>query len=250
MPSGPCAVRVPTGLATLTPIPRLSGGGASCTSIDLRSGNPGEANKVLLSHACILARGRTLTGFSFCYSYVVGYSGIEGDPGPTFELQLLDEDEPGSTLHPAKQPSTAKETSMVGCPCCQPGGSQPFARVDVCEECAANGAGATIATPYGPNEHGDVQVLYRSPEAGTRPSWDASTGGSPTNYSATVHVAQSCAIGPLRSDTVSLQLAFRNGKRNMHLQGGDWLAGGEACNFQLQLFFDGAQPPESGSAHS
>lgn len=39
-------VEVPTGLASMVPQPRLSGGGASKTAIDLRSGNPGEVNTV------------------------------------------------------------------------------------------------------------------------------------------------------------------------------------------------------------
>ena len=41
----------------------------------------------------------------------------------------------------------------------------------------------------------------------------------------------------------SMRLVFRNGRRNMHLQGGGWRQPGDApCEFDVRLFFDGATP--------
>ena len=91
-----------------------------------------------------------------------------------------------------------------------------------------------------------MHVLYRSPEMEPRPfSWDAGTGGHPTNYCPTVQVElEPCggSIGALRGETQSLRLVFHNGRRNMHLQGGEWQEGASraACaELGLSLCFDG-----------
>lgn len=83
---GPGAIAVPadgvmpvaSGLPRLKPRPRLSGGGASGTGVDVRSGNPGEVNIVDVA-GYIAGQGRTLVGVSFAYRYVVGFSGNAGN---------------------------------------------------------------------------------------------------------------------------------------------------------------------------
>lgn len=90
-----------------------------------------------------------------------------------------------------------------------------------------------------------VHVLYRSPEADATPySWDQSTGGHPTNYSPRVEVKTACRVGPFSGARQALQLVFRNGRRNLHLQGGGWQRGAarEACvELELELTFEAEQ---------
>ena len=53
-------------------------------------------------------------------------------------------------------------------------------------------------------------------------------------------IAEECAVA-LCGETQAFRLVFRNGKRNMHLQGGAWVAGSsrEACvDLGLQLTID------------
>ena len=80
-----------------------------------------------------------------------------------------------------------------------------------------------------------VHVLYASDEAGCTPSWDAATGGSPTNYSAPVRVTRPVHIGPLRGQRQSLRLVFFNGRRNMHLAGDPDAE--ERCELGIRLSF-------------
>ena len=54
-------------------------------------------------------------------------------------------------------------------------------------------------------------------------------------------MAAQCTVGPLRGAAQTLRIVLRNGKRNLHLQGGGWPAAGP-CELSLRLFFDGAQP--------
>ena len=64
-------VGIPTGLTALT----LSGG-ASSTGYDVRCGNPGGVGSLVLTGGALAAKpGFTVTGLSFAYRYVVGYSG-------------------------------------------------------------------------------------------------------------------------------------------------------------------------------
>jgi len=199
--------------------PRLSGGGASRTAIDLRSGNPNEINTVHLGDAVIAARGRTLRSVAFCYRYVVGYSGCEG-PGPSFELQLVDEEDAVVAM-----PAWA----VRECPHCRGGAGGASAGGggggDTCGECCTDESTA----PTEPRVH----VLYTSPEAGRTPSWDAATGGSPTNYCSPIRVQRGCRIGPLVGARQSLRIVFTNRRRNMHLTGER-----EACELAMRLSFE------------
>ena len=222
-------VRVPTGLTNLQPAPKLSGGGASLTSIDLRSGNPGEVNTVLLSCGRMAAQGRTLRRLNFAYRCVIGYSGGEGAaPGPYFELQLVD----GAELLGGGEQASRPLGGYLGvCSCCRDRWQTMEASkeealevkpVMQCAECSSEeGAAAPLLEPV-------VHTLYRSPEMEPRPySWDAATGGHPTNYCPPVEVDMECgaSIGALRGETQSLRLVFYNGRRNMHIQGGEWQEG-------------------------
>ena len=235
-------VAVPTGLPRLHPVARLSGGGASRTSIDLRSGNPNEVNTVRISGA-INARGCTLVGVAFAYRYVVGFSACEGEPGPIFELQLIEE-------LGARQPAWLAMAPRR-CVHCEGGGLEGRAWMSslACGECevvaeggAAGGVEAVSngsAGTEGGNGEGDddesavVHVLYSSPPAGCTPSWDVAKGGSPTNYSQPVRVDLTCDVGPLRG-RASLRIVFRNGRRNLHLQGVDLR---DPCELGLRLSF-------------
>jgi hypothetical protein len=83
------------------------------------------------------------------------------------------------------------------------------------------------------------QVLYASPPFGARPwHYDASLGGSPTNYCPPVAVAVPCdvALPPGGIAVLRLGLRFVNGARNMHLQGGAWPHAPPA-DLQLRLTF-------------
>jgi hypothetical protein len=158
---------------------------------------------------------RLLTSVALVYRYVVGYSAIEGSPGPSFALELLG-------LEPLK-------TAVPG--------------ADVGADAGAD-ADADGRTP---------RELYRSDQFAPQPfSWDVETGGSPTNYSAPIRVHRKLepplALG---AGSGQLRLRFRNGKRNMHLQG-EAAAG---CDLQLRLGFGGAElhaptepPPPLGGA--
>ena len=225
---------VPSSIAQWWPQPRLSGGGASSSGRDLRSGNPQEVNTVDLSAPWLRASGRTLATISLAYRYVVGFSTCEGAPGPSFELQLVD-CAPSPSL--GAQPSWA----VRSCPHCMGsdgdggggGGGDGGGGVDEgCAECTAadEPMGATAIAADA------VHVLYRSPEAACAPSWDVATGGSPTNYSPAVRVTRlACATGPLRGARQSLRLVFRNGRRNLHLTGAE---GAPPCDLGLQLEFE------------
>ena len=106
-----------------------------------------------------------------------------------------------------------------------------------CNEC-----GTAEESADAPADAADaVHVLYRSPEAACTPSWDAATGGSPTNYSPTVHVTRlACRSGPFRGTRQSLRLVFRNGRRNLHLTGAE---GAPPCDLGLQLEFEPVAAP-------
>ena len=262
-PSATGEVAVPTGLVGLRPVPRLSGGGAALTSIDLRSGNPNETNTVLLPHGLLAARGRSVRAVHLSYRYVVGYSADEGQPGPYFTLELVDGANPngaGGIAHAREDVEGARRASGGGeggswsrrpasCASCQrrwDGATDDVTALTsalACIDCAEGMGGSEESEEGGGGETGAsspqmVHVLYTSPECGARPySWDAATGGSPTNYSPRVVVVEACAIGPLRGARQTLRLVFRNGRRNMHLQGGGWPVEG-CCELNLRLCFD------------
>ena len=62
----------------------------------------------------------------------------------------------------------------------------------------------------------------RAPSCSATPySYDAAVGGSPTSYSPPVAVAEPLAL-QLIGGLQRLQLRFRNGRRNLHLQGGNF----------------------------
>ena len=217
---------VPSGLAYWHPQLRLSGGGASSTGRDLRSGNPNEVNTVDLSAPWLAARGRTLVSVSLAFRYIVGFSGCEGSPGPAFEVQLVDQ----------RRASALPTWAVRGCAHCVGGGGGGGGGGG-CNEC-----GTAEESADAPADAADaVHVLYRSPEAACTPSWDAATGGSPTNYSPTVHVTRlACRSGPFRGTRQSLRLVFRNGRRNLHLTGAE---GAPPCDLGLQLEFEPVAAP-------
>ena len=98
---------------------------------------------------------------------------------------------------------------------------------------AGAGAGAGAGDGDGP------VVLWRSEEHPALPySYDAATGGSPTNYSPPIEVAVPLRVGPLRGVRQQLAIRFSNGRRNLHLQG----AAGDGCELGIQLWF-GTEPP-------
>ena len=67
-----------------------------------------------------------------------------------------------------------------------------------------------------------THVLYASPEFFATPYlYDAAVGGSPTSYSPPVAVAEPLAL-QLIGGLQRLQLRFRNGRRNLHVQGGNF----------------------------
>jgi hypothetical protein len=83
------------------------------------------------------------------------------------------------------------------------------------------------------------RVLYASPPFGPRPwHYDASLGGSPTNYCPPVAVEAPCdvALPPGGAAVLRLGLRFVNGARNMHLQGGAW-PHAQPADLQLRLSF-------------
>ena len=232
VPTNGQPLHIPTGLSNLMPCPRLSGGGASLTAIDVRSGNPNEVNTVLLRAGRFAAKGRTVRHIRFSYRYVVGYSGNEGDPGPCFELQLVDgADMDGQDPAVVTGPFGGGDRSWAEqrCACC--GQQRSDADGLTCPDCTDQ---SLLMEPT-------THVLYRSPPAAARPySWDAATGGHPTNYSPCIHVTEECAVA-LRGEVQALRLVFTNGKRNMHLQAGAWVAGSsrEACvDLDLHLTID------------
>ena len=163
-----------------------------------------------------------------CYRYVIGYSGCQGAPGPRFELQLVDEAHAAARL---------PEWAVRECPHCRNGnaaaagrcadgrGEQQGSDTGLCSACSVEGELQADA----------VHVLYASDEAGCTPSWDAATGGSPTNYSAPVRVTRPVHIGPLRGQRQSLRLVFFNGRRNMHLAGDPDAE--ERCELGIRLSF-------------
>ena len=62
----------------------------------------------------------------------------------------------------------------------------------------------------------------RAPSCSATPySYDAAVGGSPTSYSPPVAVAEPLAL-QLIGGLQRLQLRFRNGRRNLHVQGGSF----------------------------
>ena len=223
-------VAVPTGLEGMQPLPRLSGGGASLYDRrDVRSGNPREVNTVLLTRALLAVKGRTIARVRLSYRVVVGYSGVEGAPGPSFRLELVDgSDEPGGGGDGGGGGGSSDSSPSRGCGavCCH---GRTIDASTACVECEEE-EGSTFASAL-PRTH----VLFTSPEFESRPhSWDAATGGSPTNYSAPVDVDLACTVGPLRGAHQTLRIVFKNGKRNLHLQGGGWPASG-CCELALQL---------------
>jgi hypothetical protein len=247
-------VRVPTGLRRMRPVPKLSGGGASLTALDIRSGNPGEVNTVELVGGTLRARGRTVHGVSFSYRCVVGYSTDGASPGPYFELQLLDRAgiECGGGI--PRPRAEGHEADAKDCACWHHRwGSAAGGSAGACEECADVDAAASTPRPPPPPQI--VHVLYRSAEMPARPySWDTATGGNPTNYCPPVRIVDKapCVVeggggettgGALRlqGDEQILRLVFFNGRRNMHLQGGGWVQGmpPEGCaNLELELRLD------------
>ena len=83
-----------------------------------------------------------------------------------------------------------------------------------------------------------THVLYASPEFFATPySYDAAVGGSPTSYSPPVAVAEPLAL-QLIGGLQRLQLRFRNGRRNLHVQGGNF-PDGAPVDLQLRLGFGG-----------
>ena len=221
---------VPTGLDGLQPERRLSGGGASLfAQRDLRSGNPQEVNTVHLTRASLAAKGCMLRSVRMSYRYVIGYSGVSGDPGPSFTLELVDggggEIANGTSCGAFCSHGRAfLDASARGCVLAA---SSPLPG---CIECDAEEAAAA--------EEPTVHVLYQSPEFDAVPySWDTGTGGSPTNYSPRIDIEGACAVGPLRGSRQTLRIVFRNGRRNMHLQGGGWPEEG-SCELRLQLHLE------------
>ena len=213
-PLVPCAdgwVDVPTGLDNLQPAARLSGGGASSfAGRDMRSGNPGETNTVQLKRAVLAARGRTLRAVRLNYRYVVGYSAAEGDPAPHFTIEMSDGDTDGASC------------TAGSCDCWR--ATEPLPVAD--EPPASDDTSCTPCV--------QTHQLYKSPDFSARPySWDAATGGSPTNYSPPVKVTIECDIR-LQGARQTLSLIFHNGRRNIHLQGGSWPDGG-GCELDLRL---------------
>ena len=84
-------VDIVTGLQRLA----CMGGATSFGGYDLRSGNPGQVNRVSISHPPL--PGGHITGICFFYRFVVGYSGNpeSNSPGPSFSLVARD----GERLH-------------------------------------------------------------------------------------------------------------------------------------------------------
>lgn len=92
----------------------------------------------------------------------------------------------------------------------------------------------------------------RAPSCSATPySYDAAVGGSPTSYSPPVAVAEPLAL-QLIGGLQRLQLRFRNGRRNLHLQGGSF-PDGAPVDLQLRLGFGGggaaAAVVELGAPH-
>ena len=83
-----------------------------------------------------------------------------------------------------------------------------------------------------------THVLYASPEFFATPySYDAAAGGSPTSYSPPVAVAEPLAL-QLIGGLQRLQLRFRNGRRNVHVQGAAF-PDSPPVDLQLRLGFGG-----------
>lgn len=78
---------IPTGLQFLSP--QL---GASSTGYDIRSGSPGQVSEILVDKSFMASGGR-LTGASFSYRYVIGYSGHPNSDrvGPCLKLVVVDD---------------------------------------------------------------------------------------------------------------------------------------------------------------
>lgn len=93
-------------------------------------------------------------------------------------------------------------------------------------------------------EEGRWRTLYSSPEFAATPfSFDAATGGHPTNYSPPVSVSEALAMD-LPPGRYGLRIRFSNGRQNMHLQGAE--VGGK-CDLGLELGF-GVEVPEGDAA--
>ena len=182
-----------------------------------------------LTRASLAAKGCILRSVRMSYRYVIGYSGVQGDPGPSFTLELVDgggggggEIANGTSCGAfCSHRQAFLDASARGC---AEAASNPLPG---CVECDAEEAAAA--------EEPTVHVLYRSPEFDAVPySWDTGTGGSPTNYSPCIDVDSACAVGPLRGSRQTLRIVFRNGRRNLHLQGGGW-PDDVSCELRLQL---------------
>ena len=96
----------------------------------------------------------------------------------------------------------------------------------------------TLCTPGAANDEPPLatHVLYASPEFFATPySYDAAAGGSPTSYSPPIAVAEPLAL-QLIGGLQRLQLRFRNGRRNLHLQGTAF-PDGVPVDLQLRLGF-------------
>ena len=234
VPRGPFpTVAVPTGLGSWCPQPRLSGGGASITAIDIRSGNPNEVNIVNLSSPEIRAKGHSLLRLSMCYRYVVGYSGNAGGPGPRFEMQLIDhvtDHGGGRAVAATQQASGARSNEGVATDQLANGVQLPAWAT------MRGGGGCDCAACDAVEEADTTHVLYSSREFTCHPSWDTANGGSPTNYSPPIRLcAHECRAGPFRGERQSLRLVFHNGKRNIHLTGAE---GAPPCELGIELEFE------------
>ena len=179
---------IPTGLDNLVPMPESR---ASCGH-DLRSGEPNETNAVLLTAGRLAAKGRTPSVVNFDYRYVVGFSGQHrGDPGPFFELQLIDGAELDDTINagPIVRDLSAPAPPVVA----REGVDDLFGWMEIQQTQNP----PTLVEPI-------THVLYRSEtaDAALYP-WDAHNGGHPTNYSPAIYVNQVCDhVGPLRGEDV------------------------------------------------
>ena len=161
-----------------------------------------------------------MRGVSFAYRYVSGFSTCTGPGiGATWRLELVElaaDAEPLSTTMPPRADA--------------PGHAGP-------SEAEAIAADARPSTT----------TLWQSADHPATPySFDAATGGHPSNYSPLIRVAVGVGgadgIGPLRGVAQRLQIVFVNGCRNIHLQGEDTA---RRCDLNIAVHFDA--PPESAS---